>query len=433
MVALFRWSAVAVLALAAAECSLLRGDDLEARAAKGVEQAHAEIWRRFVDPHNIVLDYTDLDGKYLRPTPQDCREMKPSALSWGVPVEDGPMFNGLYLDGAINRWKRTRAPADLAKARKLIDGLLFLASLGKTPGFIARGVADDGVTTYPMGSNDQTTPWLYGIWRYLHEGVPQTTEERESLTKRFCEIVEVLEKCDWRMPCDGGPSPYRGSFNTPGWEGAPRRLFVLKAMHELTGDVRWDELYRSALSERIGQSQRTRLDICRAGLVFDPAQGPRHSWTGSVGVTALRALWELETNGEWKAAYAEGLRHSAELSAKSLPLIEKFDVDGTEHFEQNWRLMNEAWKPQQSETEAVAVAVAGLRVQSRISPRLHLEKDYMREPVFAAWVVTLCPDETYVRTQREAILRVLAHYRYDRLHLSQFFPAESAWHRLPPK
>ena len=55
MVALFRWSAVAVLALAAAECSLLRGDDLEAHAAKGVEQAHAEIWRRFVDPHNIVL------------------------------------------------------------------------------------------------------------------------------------------------------------------------------------------------------------------------------------------------------------------------------------------------------------------------------------------------------------------------------------------
>ncbi len=54
----------------------------------------------------------------------------------------------------------------------------------------------------------------------------------------------------------------------------------------------------------------------------------------------------------------------------------------------------------------------------------------VREPVFAAWVMTLCPDRTLVLPHREAILKVLAHYRYDRLYYSQFFPAEAAWFRL---
>ncbi len=121
---------------------------------QAVEKAHAELWRRFVDEHNLILDYVGLKGEIARPTPEDCRELKPSALSWGVPNEDGPMFNGLYLDAACNRWLITRKDEDRAKARRLIDGLIKVSTIGKTQGFIARGIATDGRTTYPMGSND---------------------------------------------------------------------------------------------------------------------------------------------------------------------------------------------------------------------------------------------------------------------------------------
>jgi len=404
----------------------------QADARSAVEKAHAEMWWRFVDEHNVVLDYTDLDGRIIRPTPQDCREHKPSALSWGVPVEDGPMFNGLYLDAMCNRWKLTRNEADRVKARRLVEGLLFLASLGNTPGFIARGVATDGKTTYPMGSNDQTTPWLYGIWRYVREGLAEPAE-RGRLVAKFCEQVKALDANDWRMPCDGGPSKYRGGFDKPTWEGAPRLLFVMKAMYEFTGDARWQERYLAAANEKAGKDQRSRLEICRTGMVFDPGQGKRHSWTGSEGVVCLRALWEMETDPALRDAYAQGLRGSAELSAKSLPLCREFNVNGKERFEHDWRVMNEAWKPQHSEAETVEVANAGLRVQSRASPRLHLEKDWVREPCFAAWVVTLCPDAVLVSRYREAILDVITHYRYDRLYLSQFFPVESAWYQLQQK
>src|SRR6185503_1207699 len=53
-----------------------------AEAAAGVEQAHAEIWRRFIDPHDILIDYADADGKFPRPTPEECRAGKPNALGW---------------------------------------------------------------------------------------------------------------------------------------------------------------------------------------------------------------------------------------------------------------------------------------------------------------------------------------------------------------
>lgn len=396
---------------------------------QAAQKAHDEIWKRFVDEYDLVLDYTALDGTIIRPTPEDCREMKPSALSWGVPNEDGPMFNGLYLDALCTHWKLTQDEDIRAKARRLINGLLRVSTVGKTPGFIARGIATDGKTTYPLGSNDQTTPWHYGIYRFLTDGLA-TPEEKTKLTAAFIENMKILDQHDWKMPTDGPPCPYRGDFLKPTWEGVPRILFCLKAMYHFTSDESWQKRYLAAAHEKVGKKERPRIDFCREGMVFDPGQGPRHSWTGSEGVVCLRALWEMEKDPELKALYAEGLRHSAELSAKSLSLIEKFDVNGTEVFNIDWRVMNEAWRPQTSEKDAVDVAVAGLRVQSRNSPRLHLEKDYLREPCFAAWVVSLCPDKAYVETQQAAIEKVITHYRFDKAHLSQFFPVESAYWRL---
>lgn len=397
---------------------------------EAVENAHNELWRRFVDQHNLILDYVGLKGEIVRPTPEECREMKPSALSWGVPCEDGPMFNGLYLDGACSRWRITQKEEDRAKARRLIDGLIKVSTVGQTPGFIARGLASDGKTTYSMGSNDQTTPWLYGIWRYVTDGLPKDEAEKKDLIARFTAQVNVLDQNGWRMPTNGPPSKYRGDFTKPTWEGAPRLLFVMKAMHQFTGDSVWQQRYLEAAGEKVGNGQRPRIEICRTGMVFDPGQGKRHSWTGSEGVVCLRALWEMETDPSRKTAYAEGLRRSAELSAQSLSLVDEFDVNGSEPFDVDWHCMNEAWKPQNSEAEVVEVANLGLRVQSRRSPRMHIEKDLLREPCFAAWVVTLCPDRELVAQHRAAIEKVITHYDFSRVYLSQFFPVESAWWRM---
>ncbi len=33
------------------------------------------------------------------------------------------MFNGLYLDAAVNRWRATKSEEDAAKVRRLVEGL----------------------------------------------------------------------------------------------------------------------------------------------------------------------------------------------------------------------------------------------------------------------------------------------------------------------
>jgi len=396
-------------------------------AADAASKVHDEVWRRFVDEHDILLDYTDFDGSFPRPKAEECREDKPNALGWWTPIENGAMFNGLYLDAAAHRWKISRAETDKERARRMANALLFLASLG-SPGFVARGVADDGKTPYPMGSNDQTSPWFYGLWRFLREGLA-TPEEHERIVGRMTEVANVLQLTGWLMPCNNGaPAPFRGSFKGFTWDSAPRLLFVLRAMHSLTRDPKWAELYQTALQERGGTPALSRLEICARGMQFRGTN--RQSWTGSASVVCLRGLWEMENNPEYLRAYTQGLAASLNLAVGGLSLAAGFDNEATAPCLLNWRTLNLWWQPQHSEAEAVAVAERQAKELGRLSPRRGPEFNLVRESLFSAWIVTLCPDRTLVQTHREAILGAIQHFDYKRLYYSQFFPAESAAYRL---
>jgi hypothetical protein len=57
-------------------------------AASAAAQAHTEIWRRFIDPYGIMIDFADMDGKVSLPTPEELREGKPNALGWWAPIEN---------------------------------------------------------------------------------------------------------------------------------------------------------------------------------------------------------------------------------------------------------------------------------------------------------------------------------------------------------
>lgn len=400
-------------------------------AAEAAEQAHAELWRRFVDRHGILLDFTALDGTVELPTPEECRAGQPNALGWWSPTENGAMFNGLYLDAAVNRWRHTRTADDAAKVRRLVAGLVLLASLSEVPGFVGRGVSTDGRSHYPLGSDDQTLPWFYGLWRYLDSGLA-TADERARLVPKLVEVAEALQALGWAMPAEP-PFGRRGSF--AGFDhGQPARLlFVLKLLAWATGDARWDEGYQAALHERGGPEGRSRLEACARGMVFWYA--PTHNWTSCCEVAALRGLWELEREPAAKAAYAHGLQASADLAARSLELADRFDPADAQTFSPDWRTpMLPLWRPQTTAQQAEAVAHEQLRAFLRHFPRRGVETAFVREPTAAAWIVTLTPDESVLAARRAAVERVIARYDYARLHYSTFFWAESAWWRLtaPP-
>lgn len=392
------------------------------------EPAHREIWKRFIDKHGVMLDFTGLDGSVPYPTPDECREGKPNALGWWSPIENGAMFSGLYMDAAVSRWEHSRSEEDAAKARKLMEGLLFLNSVSDVKGFVARGVSTDGRSHYPMGSNDQTLPWLTGLWRFRQSGIA-TAEEKERIQQHVVETAEEIVRRNWAMPAEP-PFGRRGSFQGFHFDEAARMLFTIKLMRGLTGDEKWKALYQSELRHRGGEHSRSKLEICRQGMKFFYAK--THNWTSCAAVAALRGLWEMEEDPALKAAYAEGLAASARLAAESLPLAMKFDPRDESVFVTDWRpSMMPLWQPQKTEQEAAALAEAQLRAFMKTSPRRQLETAFIREPASAAWIVTLCPDASLVRRHAGAIEQVIRRYDYPRLYYSAFFWVEAAWWRLP--
>lgn len=398
-----------------------------ATATQAVEVAHTEIWRRFIDRHGVMLDFCAPDGSVSLPTPEECRLGKPNALGWWSPIENGAMFNGMYLEALLLRWGLTGEAGIAAKARRLMEGLLFLNSISEVPGFVGRGVSSDGKSHYAMGSNDQTFPWFYGLWRYWRSDLA-TAEEKSRIAQHLVATAEAIEALRWLMPAEP-PFGVRGGFNSFSFEGAPRLLFLCRMMHEVTGATKWDSLYREFLHVRGGREPGlTRLEWCEQGMRFD--DGRPHSWTACNGVCAVRGLWELETDPDLRARYLAGLRQSAETALASLPLAENWDNADTSRFEHDWRVMNDSWHPQRTEQEAQELAQAQLRAFGKIAPRRGLETRFVREPCFAAWVVTLAPDDALLRQHAPAIEKVIATYDYSQLIYSQFFPIEMAWWRL---
>ena len=401
-----------------------RAEVIKAEAA--AEAAHQEIWKRFIDQHGVMLDFTDEQGKVEIPTPEECREGKPNALGWWSPIENGGFFNGLYIDAMIDRWRITKSREDAEKVKRLAQGLMTLASVSPVKGFVARGMGTDGKAHYAMGSNDQTGPWLFGLWRYLQTDLPDKAE-RARIKAKVIETVEVIIALKWQMPAEE-PFKIRGGFGGVTWESSSRLLFVLKWMQQLTGDEKWARQYQQALLERGGKENLSRLAVCERGMVFE--HGGRHSWTSSIPGACLRALWEMETDKELKAAYARGLQAGASLAMESLPIGMKFNVDDRQKFEANWRIMNQWWKPQQTEQEAVNLAIAQLKEFGKLAPRRGQETNGVREPAFAAWIVSFAPDQSVLKERRAALEALLAHYRYDQLVYSQFFPLENVWWKL---
>jgi hypothetical protein len=394
--------------------------------AEAAEQAHSEIWRRFIDKYGIMIDFADMEGKVSLPTPEECKLGKPNALGWWSPIENGAMFNGLYMDAAIHRWKRTKSAEDASKARKLMEGLLLLNSISEVKGFVGRGVSTDGKSHYPMGSNDQTMPWFLGLWLYWESGIA-TGDEKQRIAKHLVETAEEIVRLGWRMPAEE-PFKFRGSFNGFHFEEVARMLFTMKMLHRVTGNEKWRTMYEVELSKRGGEKKLSKREICAGGMVFWYSK--HHNWTSCAAVGGLRGLWELETDTAIKADFAQGLVASAKLGAEWLSLAQQFDNADTSYFEMDWRVMNNDWKPQQTEQEAQELAQVQLKNFMKLAPRRGKETAFIREPTAAAWIVTLLPEALLLKGYRAEVEKVIAHFDYTKLYYSQFFWAEMAWERL---
>lgn len=393
--------------------------------AAAVEQAHSELWHRFVDRHGVIRDYV---GEL--PTPEDCTLGRPNAIGWWSPIENGPMFTGLYLPAACQRARRSGDPSDKVQARRLAQGLLKCASVSDVPGFIARGMGTDGVCHYPLGSDDQTHPWFYGLHAYFQSDLP-TAEERRAIAAKMKEVAEVLESTGWKCPCDGTfRGQFRGGFQGHLFRDAVRYLFMLRATYEVTGDRVWLDRYQKALTSRPAGVDKTRAEICAEGYAFD-REAIKHIdvfqlwiYVGSQG--SLAKLITMETDEIPRAHYRAGLRVNAKHALAAIETYAKFDNLDTKLFgNANWRAVYATWYPQA--TQAEAAKLSEVCDKTKRGERKYYEARFMRNPLAAAAIVALTADAT----NREVIERAIRHYDYSKLHMAEFFFAECAYYALP--
>ncbi|WP_395738775.1 hypothetical protein [Prosthecobacter sp.] len=395
-----------------------------ATVSAAVEQAHGVLWRSFVDSHGIIDDYV---GE--RPTPEDCKLGKPNAIGWWSPIENGPMFTGLYLPAACERARRSGDATDKMHAGQLAQGLLKCASVSDVPGFIARGVGTDGRCHYPLGSDDQTHPWFLGLHAYFKSGLP-AEKERQQIAAKVKEVAEVLQSTGWQCPCDGDfKGQYRGAYKGHLFRDAVRYLYLLRATHEITGEGIWLERYQKALVERPANASKTRAEICAEGYAFDH-EAIKHIdefqlwiYVGCQG--SLAQLVKMETVETVRDRYRAGLALNARNAAAAITAHSQFDNADTKVFgNADWRAVYSTWFPQHTQEEAAKLAK--IEDKAKRGERKYYEAKWMRNPLAAAVIAALGGDSA-----RTEIHAAICHYDYSRLHMAELFFAECAYYALP--
>jgi hypothetical protein len=393
-----------------------------------IEKAHNVLWSFFVDRHGIILDYV---GEV--PTPEDCALGKPNAIGWWSPIENGPMYTGVYLAAMCERARRTGEPADKGNAKTLAKGLLKCASVSDVPGMIVRGIASDGKSHYPLGSDDQTHPWFLGLYVYWKSDLSSETEKKEIVNK-VKEVAGALESNGWNCPCDGAfKKQFRGGFNEGDFRAAVRYLFMLKAVYEMTGDAVWLERYKTAMTERPGKRGLTRLELCSAGYgpdieyhKWDKKTWAWWTWIYVGAQSSLKQLVDMETDPEIKAKYQAGLAASAKEALKELAQYNKFDNQDTKLFgESKWREVYTEWFPQK--TQADAGKLSDRRNQQKGGERSNYEKRLMGSPLAAAVIVATAGNPAHF----ELVAKAINHYDYEKLFQSRFLYAECAYYACP--
>jgi hypothetical protein len=393
---------------------------------KAVEQAHSLLWKNFLDQYGVINDFV---GEI--PTPEDCTLGKPNAIGWWSPIENGPMFTGMYLPAICERARRSKDPADAEKARRLSRGLLKCASISDVPGFIARGVGSDGKCHYPLGSDDQTHPWFLGLHEYFISGIPTRAEKKE-ISSKMKEVADVLEANSWRAPCDGAfKGQFRGGYTGELFRDAARYLFMLRSMYDVTKEKTWLDRYSKALAEKPEHSSKTRLEICAEGYLQDTVKIKGINiwglWIYVGSQQSLASLIKMESVPSVKAQYRKGLENNVKYCLSSVEGYKLFDNNDTKIFgHAKWREAYPTWF--QQHTQAEAQRLSSLGNKEKMGERKGYEARWMRNPLAGAAIAALSQDPSHLDIVKQAI----AHYDYSKINMAEFFFAECAYYALKP-
>ena len=378
-------------------------------ARKVLRTVNERLEREFMSHDGLLLDYV---GEI--PTPKDIAELRPNAMGWWCPIENGSMFTGEWLPALM-----CEGPERRYLVERCVRGLIKMSEVSDVPGFIARGTASDLKSHHPCGSNDQTDPWFLGLieyckWQYADPALRKRALERLVFTAR------ALERNSWKIPCDGAfKGENRGNMRTmrmPFW-GLTRYMYMLKSLYDLTGDAHWGKLYEDIKKERLSDiAQGAEIDAKLHKQVYGNIV-----WIYMASCQALERLIKVETNADHRALMEKGFK---DFASRVAPLMKNRAAYDNKVLERpfkyaNWRT-GYKWRMQKTQKEAEAVAYSGNH--AILGNRKDYERHGMANPLTAAAVCAMQGDESF----RDEIVATLLHYDYSTPNISEFFHAAVA-------
>ncbi|MGI6653346.1 MAG: hypothetical protein ACOX55_04455 [Christensenellales bacterium] len=413
---------------------------------QSIQVAFQTLESRFINPETgLLFNYTNTDGTVQLPTEEECSLGKPNHLSWNCPLEDGAYYNGLYLDALVNRALYMNCLDAKRAAERTAKGLLSLLVCGPESGFIARGYIGKHKYHYRAGSNDQTFPWFYGLWRYARSSIC-IGDAKATCISSVEQVAMALHHREFKIPSDPPEMGDRGNYMLPNPADVAKLLFICRALYDLTSKDIWLERYNEYLKACPIGSNQTRFEILSRGAGFEPYDGQSvfycladgeamehvfgekkpiittQLFTRSMVDIALRGLMDM-TMGEpeWEV-FRQALIGDAKHLLTHIPRYKGYISSQAPDFSDNWRVMNALWHPHNNMRETGVLAWRQMPLWFRECPRFPYENAFVREPLYAGYVVALCGTEE-IPDAKEALSSMLTYYHWDTLYTSTFYVA----------
>ncbi len=389
-----------------------------------IQGLHALVWGRFIRmPYGHLLDAADNDGNAHIPTAAEVERGLPNVMSYATSIADCAFFGGLYLYGLCERYDLAPTADLKEEIETLANGLLLLCDIGKVDGFIARGVADDGVTHYPCSSTDQVGPWVLGLWRLLHS--PAADKALcDAIKARLKRTLQGLIAAGWDIPTEW-QGVIKGSFAHKDWRGVAKLLFLAAVAREL--ELLTPNQFEALALEKPKNGIYFRAEIVGNGFTPDMIRntGLIQFWIDTCAQLATRELISLDPP---RAAYYR--RGLAANGAAVVPFLREFTVYNkleNKAFDHNWRQLLPDIKPWSNPDDAFAEAKRLNHIwPDTYNPLRNIERKTLSQAFFGAWIAVVSGDETAAAYAYDCLLEGAETVEWDKVGHSYAFAVEAA-------
>lgn len=388
------------------------------------QELHALVFRRFIRmPYGHLLDYCDTDGSTGIPTPEECRACIPNPMGWWTPIENGAFFGGMYLYALLQGYAQEPAVETAESIRILVKGMKLLQDVGQTEGFIARGVATDGISHYPCSSEDQVFPWILGMYAYYKSTL---CTFQEDIRNRLLRELDAYWPRDPERPrVVVSECVERGRFNCRDWRAVGCMLYCYRIRAELTGSKADEEEYRLIRDGRPEGSLYSRAEIISHGFASDMVRTTAliQFWIDISFHLAMREMVSLDK--EKGDLYAAGCVLNG---VTALPFAEdmlRYD-NASGGFSTDWHGISHMAIPFSGDRrEAVSNALKECSVwQKEIVPHREMEHKILGNALFALWIALTCGQKEIEKAAAAFITAHLDDVDWDSLTLCYAFVAE---------